>query len=70
LGVAGTGDVLSGVVAAQLATQPDPLTAAATGVLLHALAGELAASADRGLLAGEVARAIPAAVERCRLLTA
>jgi NAD(P)H-hydrate repair Nnr-like enzyme with NAD(P)H-hydrate dehydratase domain len=40
--------------------------AAAAGVLLHALAGELCARSDRGLLAREVADAVPAALEACR----
>ena len=58
LGVAGTGDVLSGILGALVALDADPKTVAA-GVLLHALAGARAASADRGLLASEVADAVP-----------
>ncbi|MFW2389762.1 MAG: NAD(P)H-hydrate dehydratase [Polyangiales bacterium] len=58
LGVAGTGDVLSGVVGA-LAMSLSPLDAAICGTLLHALAGEAAAVADRGLIASEVADAVP-----------
>lgn len=65
LGVAGTGDVLSGLIAALLARQP-PFEAAWAGVQLHAMAGELAAASDRGLLAGEVAAAIPLALNRAR----
>ena len=65
LGVAGTGDVLSGAVAAQLAVL-DPLPAAAVAVLLHAIAGEIAAVSDRGLFAREVGDAIPRALEECR----
>jgi NAD(P)H-hydrate epimerase len=65
LGVAGTGDVLSGVIAAGLCTLR-PFEAAWVGVMLHALAGELSASADRGLLASEVATAIPRVVQRCQ----
>jgi NAD(P)H-hydrate epimerase len=65
LGVAGTGDVLSGVVAAHLAVL-DPLPAAAVAVVLHAIAGEIAAVSDRGLLAREVADAIPRALCACR----
>jgi ADP-dependent NAD(P)H-hydrate dehydratase / NAD(P)H-hydrate epimerase len=65
----GTGDVLSGVVAAQLATLA-PGAAAAVAVCLHAMAGELAARSDRGLLAREVADAVPRALEACRATAA
>jgi ADP-dependent NAD(P)H-hydrate dehydratase / NAD(P)H-hydrate epimerase len=65
LGVAGTGDVLAGAIGALLCTL-SPLEAAGTGVYLHALAGTLAARSDRGLLAHEVADALPEAVEACR----
>ena len=43
LATAGTGDVLTGVVAALLATGLDAFTATAGAVLLHLLAGRLAA---------------------------
>lgn len=66
LGVAGTGDVLSGVIAAMLASIDDAFDAACAGVLAHALAGELAAVSDRGLFAREVADAVPRAIERAR----
>lgn len=59
LGVAGTGDVLAGVLAAQLAGGLPVLEAASVAVLLHAVAGERAARGDRGLLASEVADAVP-----------
>lgn len=59
LGVAGTGDVLSGVVGA-LSMSLAPVDAAIAGALLHALAGEEAAVGDRGLMASEVADAVPA----------
>ncbi len=62
LGVAGTGDVLSGVVAAALPSAPGAFEATCAAVLLHARAGELAAATDRGLLAHEVAEAIPRAL--------
>lgn len=58
LGVAGTGDVLSGVVGA-LAMSLAPVDAAIAGALVHALAGEAAAVGDRGLIASEVADAVP-----------
>ncbi|AKF06621.1 bifunctional ADP-dependent NAD(P)H-hydrate dehydratase/NAD(P)H-hydrate epimerase [Sandaracinus amylolyticus] len=68
LGVAGTGDVLSGVIAAMLASasEGDVFDAACAGVLAHAMAGELAAVADRGLFAREVADAVPHALARSR----
>ncbi|MFW5875346.1 MAG: NAD(P)H-hydrate dehydratase, partial [Myxococcota bacterium] len=66
LASAGTGDVLSGVVASQLAGHQFPRVAAAAAVCLHALAGELAAQADRGLFAREVADALPRALLTCR----
>lgn len=59
LGVAGTGDVLSGVLGA-LAMNLAPLDAAIAGALLHALAGIAASTGDRGLIASEVADAVPA----------
>lgn len=59
LGAAGTGDVLAGTIAALLGGTTHAFEAAAAGVLLHALAGERAAIADRGVLAHEVADAIP-----------
>lgn len=58
LGVAGTGDVLAGVIGTLLLTLPAP-DAAAAGVHWHARAGELAAASDRGVFAGEVADALP-----------
>jgi hydroxyethylthiazole kinase-like uncharacterized protein yjeF len=67
MAVAGTGDVLSGVIAALLAVA-DPFDAAAAGTYLHALAGEQAAQGDRGLLASELAAALPRALARCRTL--
>ncbi|HEX7478028.1 MAG TPA: NAD(P)H-hydrate dehydratase [Polyangiales bacterium] len=65
MAVAGTGDVLSGVIAALL-VQLSAFDAASVGVYLHAVAGELAARSDRGLLARELADAVPAALEAVR----
>jgi len=58
LAVAGTGDVLTGITAALLAQLP-AAEAALAAVYLHAAAGGHAAIADRGLLAHEVADAVP-----------
>lgn len=63
LGVAGTGDVLSGVVGA-LSMTLTPLDAAIAGALLHALAGVEASVGDRGLMASEVADAVPVVIDQ------
>ena len=62
LATAGTGDVLTGVVAALLASGLDAFTATAGAVLLHLLAGRLAArrvGAAEGVVAGDVIEALP-----------
>jgi NAD(P)H-hydrate epimerase len=66
LGVAGTGDVLSGVVGA-LAMTLAPVDAAIAGALLHALAGVEASVGDRGLMASEVADAVPVVLDHVLL---
>jgi hydroxyethylthiazole kinase-like uncharacterized protein yjeF len=61
LGTAGTGDVLSGVVAALLARHPhDGARAAAAAAWLHGMAGRLAAGGVAAT-ASDVAAALPAA---------
>lgn len=65
LGVAGTGDVLSGLIATLTVSLPS-FTAAWVGVELHARAGTLATRGDRGLIASEVAQLLAAALESCR----
>jgi ADP-dependent NAD(P)H-hydrate dehydratase / NAD(P)H-hydrate epimerase len=63
LATAGTGDVLTGVIAALLAVGLDPFTAAAAGVWLHTEAGREAArrqGADEGVVASDVIAALPA----------
>ena len=65
LATGGTGDVLTGVIAALLAQGLQPLKAAAAGAFLHGLAGDLAAEqarGARGLTAGDVLQALPAAL--------
>jgi ADP-dependent NAD(P)H-hydrate dehydratase / NAD(P)H-hydrate epimerase len=64
LASAGTGDVLSGVIAGLLAQGMEPFEAAACGVYLHGLAAEEAGEeyADRGMLASELLPAIPRAM--------
>ncbi|HEX5656886.1 MAG TPA: NAD(P)H-hydrate dehydratase [Polyangiales bacterium] len=68
LGVAGTGDVLSGVLGA-LTVRLSAFSAAWASVQIHAVAGEIAAISDRGLFAHEVADAIPRALEQARAET-
>jgi NAD(P)H-hydrate epimerase len=64
LATAGTGDVLTGVIAALLAQGLDAFTAACAGVWLHAAAGREAArrqGAVEGVIATDVIEALPAA---------
>ncbi|MQA09630.1 MAG: NAD(P)H-hydrate dehydratase [Pseudonocardiaceae bacterium] len=65
LATAGSGDVLSGLVGALLASGLDPWLAAGCAAWLHSLAGELAASGAPTSASGVLA-AIPAAVRRAR----
>jgi NAD(P)H-hydrate epimerase len=62
----GTGDVLSGAIAGLLGQGLEPWAAACCGVFLHGLAGDLCAAGrgPRGVLAGEVAAALPEALGR------
>ena len=66
----GSGDVLTGVIAALLASGHAPLDAAIVGVFAHGLAGEKAAGrfGVRGMNAGDIAEALGAAwkeLEEC-----
>jgi len=64
LATGGTGDVLAGAIAALLAAGLAPFDAARLGVYLHGLGGDLlAAEKGVGLLAREVAEALPRARE-------
>ncbi len=74
LGTAGTGDVLTGVIASLIGqvqgSKPDLFETARAGVLVHAFAGERWAEhycAAAGLLAIELADLLPACVETIRV---
>jgi NAD(P)H-hydrate epimerase len=62
LATAGTGDVLTGVIAAFLAKGMDARLAAAAGATAHTAAARLV-PAQRGLVAGDVVEALPKAFE-------
>ncbi|OGW60270.1 MAG: hypothetical protein A2V83_09100 [Nitrospirae bacterium RBG_16_64_22] len=64
----GTGDVLTGLIAALLAGGLPAPSAAPLAVFVHGLAGDLAAEAcgTTGLIASDLARKIPRAFERIR----
>ncbi|MCJ7566242.1 MAG: NAD(P)H-hydrate dehydratase [Anaerolineales bacterium] len=68
---AGTGDVLSGVIASLLAQGLQPYQAAILGCFIHGMAGEIAAGmigSTAGVIAGDVAELIPSAISEleCR----
>jgi NAD(P)H-hydrate repair Nnr-like enzyme with NAD(P)H-hydrate dehydratase domain len=66
LATAGTGDVLSGVVAALLAKGLEPFAAACAGVHAHLSAGQLAAAphGPDGVIASDVIARLPEAFAR------
>ena len=69
LATPGTGDVLSGVIVAQLAKGLPATDAACLGAYLHGLAADLAAEEAVGtdcLVASDLFRYLPAAVERLK----
>ncbi len=70
LATAGTGDVLSGVIAALLAKRMPAFDAACAGVFVHATAGRLAASriGPDGVIASDVIELLPAALQPSTLL--
>lgn len=68
LATAGTGDVLTGAIAARIAAGTPPVGAAISGVWIHGIAGAVAADrmGGEGIGAGDVARALPEAIELIR----
>jgi len=63
MATAGTGDVLTGMIAGFLAQNIDPVKAAIMGVYLHGLAGDIAAlkTGQHALIASDIIESIPAA---------
>ena len=69
LATPGTGDVLTGVIVAQLAKGLPGTEAACLGAYLHGLAADLAAEdvvGTEGMVAGDLFHYLPAAVERLK----
>jgi NAD(P)H-hydrate repair Nnr-like enzyme with NAD(P)H-hydrate dehydratase domain len=67
LATAGSGDVLSGITAALLVAIHDPFHAACAAAQVHGLSGDSwveTQGADRGLVAHEIADAVPAVLSR------
>ncbi|MEW5989420.1 MAG: ADP/ATP-dependent (S)-NAD(P)H-hydrate dehydratase, partial [Chloroflexota bacterium] len=65
LAVAGSGDVLAGVIVALLGQGLPPYEAAVLGGYLHGAAGQ-SAGVDSGLLAGEIADLLPQVRQKLR----
>lgn len=63
----GMGDALTGIAAAFLAQIEDPWKAAAASAYIHGLAGDIAAGhiGKAGLLAPDLLRFVPAAIQQC-----
>lgn len=61
MATAGSGDVLTGIVAALAAQEPDLFTAVCVGVYLHGLAGDKAAhvKSEYSMKAGDIAAMVP-----------
>ena len=61
----GSGDILTGVIAAMLGQSMQPFEAACFGVFIHGLAGDLAAKkrGEISLVAGDIVEALPAAFQ-------
>lgn len=68
LATAGTGDVLTGLIAALIAQGLSSHAAAVAGVYIHGLAGDIAArpAGGIGVCAGDVAQAVPQAIKELR----
>ena len=62
MATAGSGDVLTGIIASLLAQSYEPEAAALLGVYLHGLAGDLAVKGKSTLIASDIIEAIPQAL--------
>ncbi|HEY7727849.1 MAG TPA: NAD(P)H-hydrate dehydratase [Candidatus Eisenbacteria bacterium] len=64
MATAGAGDVLTGLIAGFIAQGVDPAEAASLGCYVHGLAGDVALRrmGMRGMIAGDILRAVPAAL--------
>jgi NAD(P)H-hydrate epimerase len=64
MAIAGSGDVLSGVIASFIAQGLTPASAAICGAYIHGLAGDLAVSrkGEDGLLSGDIIEQLPQAI--------
>ena len=67
MATAGMGDVLTGIIVGLMAQGVPSYDAAVLGVYLHGLAGDIAAQLTgmHGLMAGDVLKAVPEAIEAC-----
>ncbi len=65
LATGGTGDVLTGTIAALMGQGLDSLSAALTGVYIHGMAGDIAARkhSQRGMIAGDLLASLPQALK-------
>ena len=66
MATAGSGDVLTGVIAALLSQKYPPITAAILGVYLHGLAGDIVAQrlGTQGVVASDIVEALPLAMKK------
>jgi len=66
MATAGSGDVLTGVIAGLMAQGAPPLEAAVAGVYAHGMAGDLGAAVKgkMGLIAGDILESVPGALKR------
>jgi len=66
MGTAGSGDVLAGLIGSLIVQGMSVIAAATAGVYLHGLAGDVGAAhtGERGLIAGDIAEALPQAFGR------